>query len=173
MKLRDWKDIPTGNIDRELLHQQCNELRDHLAKKRTSADAMFLSFLAFVAAFVADAKAMPASSSAFLNKGTAVWAVGDHRAAVGLYDRAIEIWERLVHQDGRREAGGNLAFVKANRAGTLIDLGEVATGVKEGRMAGSPPEQPLQRAARSTQARTYDIFGFTQGERDVQRLRQW
>ena len=35
--------------------------------------------------------------------------LGDNRAAVGLYDRAIEIRERLVNVEGRRELANDLA----------------------------------------------------------------
>ena len=38
-----------------------------------------------------------------MNKANAVRALGDHRAAVELFDQAIAIRERLVNQEGRRE----------------------------------------------------------------------
>ena len=44
-----------------------------------------------------------------MNKGIAVKILGDNRAAVGLYDRAIEIRERLVNVEGRRELAKDLA----------------------------------------------------------------
>ena len=36
-------------------------------------------------------------------------ALGDHRAALALNERAIEIRERLVHQEGRPELADSLA----------------------------------------------------------------
>ena len=42
--------------------------------------------------------------------------LGDNRAAVGLYDRAIEIRERLVNVEGRRELANDLATLYGNKA---------------------------------------------------------
>ena len=52
--------------------------------------------------------------------------LGDNRAAVGLYDRAIEILERLVNVEGRRELANDLATLymnKANAVGTWETTG--------------------------------------------------
>ena len=84
-----------------------------------------------------------------MNKAVAVMELRDSRSALVLYDRAIEIYERLVHREGRRELVGNLAFVKANRAGTLIHLGEVATGVKEGRETAEVLRAEVARTGRA------------------------
>ena len=51
-------------------------------------------------------------------------ALGDNRAAVGLYDRAIEIRERLVHQEGRRELANDLAMAYMNKANAVSALGD-------------------------------------------------
>jgi tetratricopeptide (TPR) repeat protein len=48
----------------------------------------------------------------------------DYRGAVGLYDRAIEILERLVNQEGRRELANDLATVYMNKAVALGALGD-------------------------------------------------
>ena len=44
-----------------------------------------------------------------MNKAIAVRNLGDNRAAVALYDRAIEIRERLVNVEGRHELANELA----------------------------------------------------------------
>ena len=52
----------------------------------------------------------------YMNKAVAVENLGDNRAAVGLYDRAIEIRERLVNIEGRRELANGLATLYMNKA---------------------------------------------------------
>ena len=59
-----------------------------------------------------------------MNKALAVSALGDNRAAVGLYDRAIEIRERLVHQEGRWELANDLAMAYMNKAIAVSALGD-------------------------------------------------
>jgi len=61
--------------------------------------------------------------------------LGDNRAAVGLYDRAIEILDRLVNVEGRGELLGDLAWVKADRGLALIKLGDAKAGKREAREA--------------------------------------
>ena len=51
-------------------------------------------------------------------------ALGDNRAAVGLYDRAIEILERLVNVEGRRELANDLATLYMNKANAVMNLGD-------------------------------------------------
>jgi hypothetical protein len=61
-------------------------------------------------------------AGAYVNKAIAVRALGDPRAAVTLHDRAIEIWERLVHQEGRRELANDLAIAYFNKATAVSAL---------------------------------------------------
>jgi hypothetical protein len=84
-----------------------------------------------------------------MDKAAVVSALGDRRAAVGFFDRAIEIRERLVDQEGRRELAGDLAWAKAYWAGTLIDLGEVANVVKEGHEAAEVLRAEVARTGRA------------------------
>ena len=88
-------------------------------------------------------------AEAYMNKGNALSGLGDNRAAVGLYDRAIEIQERLAHQEGRRELVGDLAWVKALRAGTLLDIGEVGKGTEEGREVAEVLRAEVARTGRA------------------------
>lgn len=55
----------------------------------------------------------------------------DLPGAVAFYDRAIEIRERLVNVEGRRELQGNLAWVKTGRAAALLALGDVNRARRE------------------------------------------
>ena len=82
---------------------------------------------------------------AYMNKAVAVSALRDYRAAERLYARAIEIRERLIRQEGRLELAGGLADAKAGRAVALIDLGEVAKGVIEGREAAETLRAEVDR----------------------------
>ena len=38
-----------------------------------------------------------------MNKGLAVYGLGDLRGAVGLYDRCIAVWDGLVEREGRSD----------------------------------------------------------------------
>ena len=71
---------------------------------------------------------------AYMNKASAVNDLGDTLGAMALYDRVIEIRERLVKR-GQSELLGDLAWAKGYRAETLIRLGERTRGLHEGREA--------------------------------------
>ena len=58
------------------------------------------------------------------NKASAVHALGNYRAAVELYDRAIKIRERLVNQEGRRELANDLAATYTSKAHAVGDIGD-------------------------------------------------
>ena len=49
---------------------------------------------------------------------------GDASGKVAMYDRAIEILERLVDQEGRRELANELALTCMNKANAVADLGD-------------------------------------------------
>jgi len=49
---------------------------------------------------------------------------GDLPGALDMYDRAIEIYERLLHEEGRRELASDLAVCYNNKAEALRDLGD-------------------------------------------------
>ena len=55
-------------------------------------------------------------ANCYMNKAIAVTALGNNRGAVELYDRAIEIRERLVHEEGRRELANDLAWCYKDKA---------------------------------------------------------
>ena len=71
---------------------------------------------------------------AYMNKASAVNDLGDTLGAIALYDRVIEIRERLVKR-GQSELLGDLAWAKGYRAETLIRVGERTRGLNEGREA--------------------------------------
>jgi TPR repeat protein len=59
-----------------------------------------------------------------MNKACVVCSLGDNRGAVALYDRAIDIWGRLVNGEGRRELANDLAAAYMNKASEVSDLGD-------------------------------------------------
>jgi hypothetical protein len=84
-----------------------------------------------------------------VNKANAVSALGDQRAAVALYDRAIEIRERLVHQEGRRELQGDYAWGLVGRAKALLDLGDRKRAQTDAREAVAILQQEVTRTGRA------------------------
>ena len=64
----------------------------------------------------------------YQNKAIALRVVGDLAGAVGLFDRGLEIFERLV-EEGRRELADPLAMSYMNKAGALQALGDLAGAV--------------------------------------------
>jgi len=61
---------------------------------------------------------------AYMNKAVALGDLGDHRAAVEFYEKAIQIYERLVAKEGRAELANDLAMAFMNKANALDALGE-------------------------------------------------
>src|SRR5206468_10236144 len=59
-----------------------------------------------------------------MNKAVAVEDLGDNRAAVGLYDRTIEIRERLVNVEGQRELANGLATAYMNKGNAVKNLAD-------------------------------------------------
>ena len=68
---------------------------------------------------------------------------------MGLYDRAIEILERLVNVEGQRELAGDLAWVKAYRGMTLVELGDTERGKREAREAMDVLRAEINRTNRA------------------------
>ena len=70
-------------------------------------------------------------------KAVTVKAFGDHHSAVELYDKAIQILDRLVNEEGRLELANDLATVYMNKANdlgddhTAVDLYDEATQLLE------------------------------------------
>ena len=58
----------------------------------------------------------PTTWQALHEQGRCGCDLGDNRAAVDFYDRAIEIRERLVNVEGRRELADDLATLYMNKA---------------------------------------------------------
>ena len=58
----------------------------------------------------------------YKNKAIALKKLGDNQATVGLYDRAIEILERLVNVEGRRELANDIASLYQNKAIAVKNL---------------------------------------------------
>ena len=67
----------------------------------------------------------PDLASNYSNLATVESALGDNRGAVALFDRAIEIQERLVNQAGRWELAHDLAILHANLGIVQRDAGEL------------------------------------------------
>jgi hypothetical protein len=68
----------------------------------------------------------------YMNKANAVAELGQLRAAIGLYDLSLEVWDRLAAGgDPLMRARG--AKVRVQRAGRLRDLGDEDTAVAEAR----------------------------------------
>jgi tetratricopeptide (TPR) repeat protein len=65
----------------------------------------------------------------YMNKAVAVGKLGDHRAAVDLYDRAIKIRDRLVNVEGRRELANGLARLYFNKAVAVGNTGDEQAAV--------------------------------------------
>ena len=63
-------------------------------------------------------------AAAYMNKASAVSVLGDKITAVALYDRAIEIRERLVNRIGRSEVADDLATAYMNKAVAVRDMGD-------------------------------------------------
>jgi tetratricopeptide (TPR) repeat protein len=61
---------------------------------------------------------------AYMNKANSLSALGDNRRAVAFHDRAIEIRERLVNQEGQSELGSSVAYCYKNKALVLTALGD-------------------------------------------------
>jgi tetratricopeptide (TPR) repeat protein len=51
---------------------------------------------------------------------------GDGESAIGFFDRGIQIRERLVNQENRRELAEDLAASYTNKANVLLSLGRMA-----------------------------------------------
>ena len=90
-------------------------------------------------------------------KANKLMGLGDNRAAIALHDQAIEIRERLVGQEGKRELAGDLALVKANRGVALFCLGEMEHGLHEMHSAQSALEAEMALT----------------GKADLQRMLTW
>lgn len=84
-----------------------------------------------------------------MNKGAELQDLGDLRAAVELCDRAIEVYERLVQQEGRRELRGDIAWVQANKAGVLLSLGDRGAASALARQAIKVLEEEVRRTRRA------------------------
>src|SRR6266481_8871622 len=84
-----------------------------------------------------------------MGKAIVVISLGDDMAAVGVYDRAIEIRERLVNVEGRRELLGDLARVKADRGLALILSGDTLRGEREAREAINVLRAEVKRTKRA------------------------
>jgi hypothetical protein len=61
----------------------------------------------------------------YQNKALALAKLGQVRAALPFYDRAIAIFERLVKMEGRAELTTYLAMVYQNKAAALRQLGQL------------------------------------------------
>jgi serine/threonine protein kinase/lipopolysaccharide biosynthesis regulator YciM len=59
-----------------------------------------------------------------MDKALVHWTADDMPGALGEYDRAIEIQERLVRQEGRRELANGLAKIYENKALAVSGLGD-------------------------------------------------
>ncbi|MCC6822426.1 MAG: tetratricopeptide repeat protein, partial [Verrucomicrobia subdivision 3 bacterium] len=70
-----------------------------------------------------------ALAGAFYNKGNATSALGDNRAALDLYNKAIAIRERLVNEDDRHEFANGLARVYMCKGLTVGLLGDVREAI--------------------------------------------
>ncbi len=75
-------------------------------------------------------------------------ASGDLAGAVALYDQALEICERLVHQEGRSELRGDLAWVQAYKASVLLSLGDRNAAASIASEAMEVLEEEVQRTGR-------------------------
>jgi tetratricopeptide (TPR) repeat protein len=73
----------------------------------------------------------------------------DAPGALAMYDRAIELYERLVHQEGRRELRGDLVWVQANKAVVLLSLGERGAASALARQAIAVLKEEVQRTRRA------------------------
>lgn len=73
-------------------------------------------------------------SSLYMNKANAVAELGQLRAAVGLYDRSLEVWDRLVAQK-HPLAEAYSAKVRLFRADTLRSLGDEHIALADARAA--------------------------------------
>lgn len=64
------------------------------------------------------------NKATYVNNALVMGELKDKRAAIELYNRAIEIWERLVHQEGRQELTEVLAMAYMNKANAESVLGD-------------------------------------------------
>jgi tetratricopeptide (TPR) repeat protein len=64
-----------------------------------------------------------------LNKAYVHQTAADAHGAIGEYDQAIAIWERLVNQDGRGELANDLASAFMGKASAVSDLGDICSAV--------------------------------------------
>ena len=71
--------------------------------------------------------------------------LGDKRGAVALYEQAIEIRERLVNQEGRRELAGDLAWVQLCWANDAWKIGRQAEAAKIAKQTIRTLESEIQR----------------------------
>jgi len=69
-------------------------------------------------------------STLLINKAFVHNSVDDIPGAIAMYDKAIEIWERLVHKEGRTELANNLATVYLNKAIAVMGLGDNRAAVE-------------------------------------------
>lgn len=74
--------------------------------------------------------------------------VDDLPGAVAQDERAIEIYERLVHQEGRHELVGDLAQAVIWRANSLNKLGELTRAQAEARKAAADLQFEITRTGR-------------------------
>ena len=65
-----------------------------------------------------------------INKAFVHESIDDIPGGVAMYDKAIEIWERLVHKEGRTELSNNLATVYRNKAVGVRGLGDNRAAVE-------------------------------------------
>jgi tetratricopeptide (TPR) repeat protein/predicted Ser/Thr protein kinase len=65
-----------------------------------------------------------------MNKTAALLALGENRKAIEVCDRAIEIRERLVNQEGQTEVANDLASAYVNKANALHGAGDYLEAVR-------------------------------------------
>ena len=68
-------------------------------------------------------------AAAFTFKANVLGDLGDQAGAVGLYDRALAVYEHLVDREGRSELADRLAKTFANKAIGMDALGDQAGAV--------------------------------------------
>jgi len=84
---------------------------------------------------------------------------------VGLYDRAMEIFDRLVNVEGRSELAGDLAKMKAYRGLALIELGDTERGKREAREAMDVLRAEVNRTNRADLKASLDYVAKRLGEK--------
>ncbi|MBN1551908.1 protein kinase [bacterium] len=87
-------------------------------------------------------------AAAWVNKGNIFKGLGRYDEAMIMYDQAIQAWERMIHEQGRKDLTGTVALTRINRADVLAKLDRCTEAVQEACKASEILVMEIERTGR-------------------------